>query len=71
MPTIYIEGIEIKRCPLTYLSQTEIDRLSIYKGFKAGFLPNAGGWIDQPMKFANIVGIIESELKRLEDQKNA
>lgn len=70
IPVRIIEGIEVRRCPLKYLTNTEIERLQAYKEYQAGFLPNTGGWLEQPMKFTQIITFIAGEVSRLEEDKN-
>ena len=71
VPVRIIEGIKITRCPLTYLTDVEMDRLQMFKVYKDGFLPNDGGVLNQPIKLIQVIGYIENEMKRLEEAKNA
>lgn len=65
-----IAGLVITRCPLTYLTDMETDRLQAFKAHQNGYLPNGGGWLDQPMKYAQIIGIIDNEVTQAEERKN-
>jgi hypothetical protein len=71
IPVRVIEGIEIKRCPLTYIGNKEALLLQAYKEWISGYLPNAGGWLDQPMKFQQAMRVIEKKSLELEEKKSA
>jgi len=43
--------------------------LQAFKEYRAGYLPNPGGWLDQPMKFSALVGMVEGITIRLERMK--
>lgn len=36
--------------------------IQAYNMFDKGYLPNAGGWLDQPVKFLMAMNMIEEEL---------
>jgi hypothetical protein len=63
-----IEGYRITRCPLVYVGDTEQAYLQAYYEYKNGFLPNSGGWLDQPAKFSKIVAAIEKIVAQMEQQ---
>lgn len=37
--------------------------------YQKGFLPNAGGWMEQPVKFISAMEIIDKELNRIRTEK--
>ncbi len=65
---VEIEGIKITRCPLTFITYAEIGYMEAYYFFKNGYLPNEGGWLNQPMKFCKIMNIIENISERLKEK---
>lgn len=36
-----------------------VEYLNSYFEYTKGFLPNSGGWLDQPMKFAQAIKVID------------
>jgi hypothetical protein len=57
---------------LRYIGPAEEALLEAYAMYKNGYLPNAGGWMDQPTRFIESVFVIESYIKKLQvkDQDN-
>lgn len=62
-------GYRITRCPLRLVTNEDTISLQAFKEYRAGYLPNEGGWLDQPMKFSSIVSMIEAIVSRLEDRR--
>lgn len=59
-----IDGTEFKRCPVQFITQESLGALDLYRFYKDGFLPAAGGILDQPhriMEQIRIVGAIASD----------
>lgn len=44
--------------------------VEIYMSYKKGFLPNAGGWLDQPMRFSSAMTVIENYSAKLQEEKD-
>lgn len=65
-----IEGFTITRCPRTHITFTDTMYLQAFKEYQAGFLPNPGGWLDQPMKFTTAMSIVERIVSE-QGEKNA
>ncbi len=43
--------------------------VEVYFAFKKGFLPNAGGWLDQPVRFSRSMTVIEDYSAKLAEEK--
>jgi hypothetical protein len=61
---------EFSRCPRSLVTTKSIEYLNAYIYFKQGFLPNPGGWLDQPLKFIQAMRIIETEVMKLKEEKD-
>jgi len=44
--------------------------LHAYKEYKAGFLPNDGGWINQPSKYSMIMSLIQGIIVSFEERES-
>lgn len=44
--------------------------LTAYREYRNGFLPNDGGWLDQPMKFGSAMEIIEAAHAKVSEKKD-
>jgi hypothetical protein len=64
-----VAGYQITRCPLKHATYFDLIALQVFKEYNAGFLPNGGGWLDQPMKFSMIVQMIDGIVRRLEERR--
>lgn len=63
-------GVEISRCPKKEITARSIAYINAYNYEVKGFLPNAGGWLDQPTKYTLAMQVIETALMKLEEKKN-
>lgn len=61
-----VEDYYFQRCPLKIITKQSIDYLFAYKLFKNGYLPNPGGWRQQPKKFIEAMLIIDNQIKKME-----
>jgi len=61
-----INGDTFRRCPVRYITEESFDALSQYQFYKNGFLPFAGGFLEQPNKFIEQMRIIEAEVNKKE-----
>ena len=66
-----IEGYEVDRCPAKYITPEVMFYLLGYQNYQKGILPNAGGWLEQPMKYFQAMLLIDRLVSKLEEQKNA
>lgn len=64
-----IEGMILKRCPLRVLDERSIAMIEMYMAYKKGFLPNSGGWLDQPVRFSRSMSVIEDYSTKLQEEK--
>lgn len=61
---------EFSRCPRSLVTARSIEYLNAYIFFKEGFLPNPGGWLDQPLKFIQAMRVIEAEVIKTKEEKD-
>ena len=59
---------EFQRCPLRLITSQSIEYIRAYKFFSKGYLPNPGGWLEQPVKFITAMEIIERELDKIDEE---
>ena len=64
-----LPGIEIDRCPVRYIGEKEILYIDAYHEYEHGFLPNSGGWLEQPMKFNEGMRMIKRLVAKFKSQK--
>ncbi len=64
-----LNGWEFQRCPLKLITQQSIEYLKAYNFFIKGFLPNPGGWMEQPIKFIRSIEIIDRELDKIQEEQ--
>ena len=65
-----IEGTILKRCPLRVLDERSVAMIEFYMAYKKGFLPNAGAWLDQTVRFSRSVSVIEDYTAKLQEEKD-
>ena len=51
------------------VSRGSLEYLNAFFFFGKGYLPNAGGWLDQPAKFVQAMVVIEREVARVREEK--
>jgi hypothetical protein len=61
---------EFSRCPRGLVTINSIEYLNAYIFFKQGFLPNPGGWLEQPLKFIQAIRIIEREIALAKEKED-
>lgn len=67
-----LHGEEYRGCPLKHVTRASAAFLRAFNFFRLGYLPNAGGWLDQPAKLLDAFDVIEkevNEMNRTEKQK--
>jgi hypothetical protein len=64
-----LDDWEFQRCPRKIISGVSLEYLTAYFFFGKGFLPNAGGWLDQPAKFVQAMIVVEREVARVREEK--
>ena len=57
-----IDDWKFSRCPLKMITRQSMQYIKAYNMFDKGYLPNAGGWLNQPVKFLMAINVIEEEL---------
>lgn len=61
---------EFSRCPRGLVTAQSIEYLNAYLFFEKGFLPNSGGWMNQPLKFIQAMRIIRQEVTKLKEEED-
>jgi hypothetical protein len=61
---------EFSRCPRSLVTIKSIEYLNAYIFFTKGFLPNPGGWLEQPLKFIQAMRLIEQEIIKLREKED-
>jgi len=59
---------EFKGCPVKKIDPKSWEYLRAFIFYNRGFLPNPGGWKDQPLKFIRAMELIELELIRIKEK---
>jgi hypothetical protein len=54
-----IDGEEIWKCPITFLDSEVSQSLSIWAGYKKGFLPDEGSFLDQSNRFVEAMEFLD------------
>lgn len=70
IPGIGLDHVMIKRCPRFYATGHDLLMLSAYREYRNGYLPNDGGWLDQPMRFIDSMEIIEAAVAKVTEQRD-
>jgi hypothetical protein len=60
---------EFQRCPLKIITRQSAAYLRAYNFFNKGYLPNTGGWMEQPVKFIEAMEIIEREVIKIQESE--
>ncbi|MEI8350096.1 MAG: hypothetical protein WCI77_08070 [Candidatus Omnitrophota bacterium] len=66
-----IGEIKFQRCPKKIVNYEVNIYFQAYRRFQQGFLPNSGGWIEQPAKFNDIIDILEAEFDAIEQESRS
>jgi len=67
---LVVEGYETFRCPASFMTGAVEAYLHAYGYYKSGFLPEGGGWLDQPVKVGSAIMIIDRLMQTFEKEKN-
>ena len=68
VPMFDLDGKEYCRCPLKIITRQSMEYIRFYSFFRDGYLPNAGGIMDQPAKFLDAMSMIESVLAETQEE---
>ena len=60
---------EFQRCPLKLVTRKSLEYVLAYIYYSNGYLPNPGGWMEQPQKLLSALEIIERELEAIRQSK--
>lgn len=64
-----LDGESIRRCPMAIVTDQSIEYVRVYNFFQKGYLPNPGGWLDQPAKLIEAIEFIETEMQRIDREE--
>ncbi len=59
-PVFEMDGEKYYRCPLKLIRKETLEYVRFHRFFQMGYLPNAGGLLEQPAKFLNAIEVIEN-----------
>lgn len=62
-----IEDYQVTHCPVKDIGGTESAYLQAYFEYDNSFLPNSGGWLDQPMKFTQVINLIDKLTEKIQE----
>ena len=65
-----LNGEEYQGCPFKVVTRESADFIRAFNFYELGYLPNTGGWLDQPAKMLDAFEVITKELKKIEDEKS-
>jgi len=65
-PVFDLDGEIFNRCPRTYVTPEVADLLRLYTHYDKGFLPVAGGVLDQTPQYLAAMSIIAAEVAEQE-----
>ena len=68
VPSYDVWGYRTKRCPVNFVDTVGMAWIQIYSEGKKGILPNAGGWLDQPMKYSAVINVLDGLMERVEKE---
>ena len=57
----WIEGKQVFRCPLTFITPISWDLIKAYGLYEKGFLPNGNAWLAESHKFIQAMQVIDNE----------
>jgi hypothetical protein len=64
-----VDGCEYRGCPYKIVTRESANFLRAFNFCERGFLPNPGGWMEQPAKMLDAFDVIEKELKKIETER--
>lgn len=66
----WVEGYQITTlCHKKWVDSKTQFYLRAYFEYKNGYLPNAGGWLDQPIKFGQVIILIDKIMAKYQKQE--
>ena len=64
-----LDDWEFGRCPLKLVRLQSFEYIRAYNFYKEGYLPNPGGWAEQPVKLIEAIECIEKVVREGEKQE--
>lgn len=68
-PFLLIDGEGIRRCPRKLITKQSAEYIKFYGYYEKGYLPNAGGILEQPAKLMDAITVIENMLAEMREEK--
>jgi len=63
-----LNGTQYRGCPFRIVTRQSASFIRAFQFYRQGYLPNAGGWIDQSAKMLDAFEVIEKELQTIEQE---
>jgi hypothetical protein len=64
-----IDGEEIWKCPITFVDAEVSQAMTIWSGYKKGFLPDEGSYLDQSNRFVEYMEFLDSNQSKYEQEE--
>jgi len=64
-----VDKKRIFRCPLTQITAQSYEFIKAYSFYEKGFLPNAGGWLDQSNKFVQGILVLDNTFNKIRNKE--
>ena len=65
----WVDGVQVFRCPLTFISRQTWDYIKAYGLYEKGNLPNGIAWNNESNKFIQAMMILENEFNRKNNEE--
>lgn len=65
------EGEALKRCPIRLITYESLILIKYYGFYKEGYLVNKGTLLMQPAKMIEAFGVIDNEISKLKEEREA
>ena len=59
-----IEDWEFQRCPLKLVTMQSFEYIRAYNFYEKGYLPCPGGWMEQSVKFLEVIRVITNQINK-------
>ena len=63
-----VMGYRVTRCARKLARPIDFVYVPLYGEWKKGVLPNPGGWLDQPMKYAAVMNALDGIMDKVEKE---
>ena len=63
-----IDGAVHFRCPIRLVNRMSWEYIRAYSLYKKGITPNGKGWLKESEKYLNAMGVIDSEIAKMQNK---